>query len=365
MSPRTLQCRQCGQHFQESGPGDEQAVRCPHCGHEFSPLETPLGKLEHALRTRLAGLRTGLAQLARDIGEMDLRHEILPFDERNVRGLSRDFVFWAVIFLGIVPLLIVTIEGTDAQLTLFALFFALVWGVIFKRFILNDDQGWQWPLAALFFTGIAGIGLLLLLYRFFPEGYLALPDHESPLLSLLGFVFQVGVWEELIKALPLLLVLRLTRGRLSPLHLVTIGVFSGLGFAAFENLSYGEKAVASTHSMAEFFGEEGLSAGVQRAMIITMLRALSLVFCHAVFSGIVAYFVAKALLEGEKMGAHVVVGIAAASILHGLYDWLAVFQSTLAALLAGLSFAMFYGYLSRLKVALLLKADIPEALPGD
>ena len=362
MNSREHRCRKCGQPFQVLGTAG--AIRCPHCGAWEADPDPPVEKLKHTALALLRRARKGFQGLRRDLRQMDLKREILPFDERNTRGLSRDFVFWAVIFLGIVPLLIVTIEGTDTQLTLFALFFAMVWGVIFKRFILNDEESWHLPIVALLFTGILGIALLLLFYRFMPEAYLTLPDHDHPFLSLLGFVLQVGVWEELVKALPLLLVLKLKPEKVAPLHLVTIGVFSGLGFAAFENLSYGKQAVESTHSMAEFFGSEGLEVGVQRAMIITMLRALSLIFCHAVFSGVVAYFVAKALLEGERMGAHVVVGIAAASLLHGLYDWLAVYQSTLAALLAGLSFAMFYGYLSRLKAALLLRAETPDALPG-
>lgn len=286
-----------------------------------------------------------------DLKSISFAEEVLPIDSNNVQVLITDFVFWAVTLLGIVPLLIVTVEDSYAQLTLFALFFAAVWGVIFKRFILNDGGSVKWPVGSLFFTGIIGIWLLLFVYRIFlPDFYLNMADSQNSIVSLFGFIFQVGVWEEAFKALPLLIYIKMQRGkRYDPRHLVTIGVFSGLGFAAFENLHYGENAVASTYSLTRDYGVEGLVSGVQNAMVITMLRAVSLVFCHAVFSGIVAYFVATAMIRRERVGALIVLGIGVAAVLHGLYDWFAGIQPTIGALLAGFSFALFYGYLSKLR----------------
>ena len=138
-----------------------------------------------------------------DLKAMRFKDEVLPIDESNVAGLAKEFVFWAVTLLGIVPLLIVSITDPDSQFTLFALFFALVWGVIFKMFVLRDDSPWRFPIGALFFTGIVGIYVLLFIYRYLlPDFYLNMSDSESGLVSLLGFVFQVGVWEELTKAVP-------------------------------------------------------------------------------------------------------------------------------------------------------------------
>ena len=114
-------------------------------------------------------------------------------------------------------------------------------------------------------------------------------------------------------------------------------------------MQYGDSAINSAYAKTIDYGVEGLVSGVQNAMVNVMLRSLSLVFCHAVFSGIVAYFITTAYIRKEKMGALIVLGFLVASILHGLYDWLAGLQPTLAALLAGFSFALFYGYLSKLK----------------
>lgn len=287
--------------------------------------------------------------ILRDLQQIPLKQEIIPIDHSNINLLLKDFIFWAVSFLGIIPLLIITVNQVSTQLTMFALFFAFVWGVIFKKFILNDSGTKRLAVPALFFTGIIGIWLLLFIYRFLPEFYLNLADNSNLIVSLLGYIVQVGICEELIKALPIYIAIKWFRKDLNILSLVTIGVFSGLGFAAFENLHYGETAIGSAYTKTINYGVEGLVSGVQNAMVLVMLRSLSLVFCHAVFSGIVGYFITTALIRKEKKGALIVIGFATASILHGVYDWLAGLQPTLAALLAGFSFALFYGYLMKLK----------------
>lgn len=287
--------------------------------------------------------------ILKDLQEIPIKQEVIPIDHSNIHVLMKDFVFWAVTFLGIIPLLIITVKQPSTQLTMFALFFAFVWGVIFKKFIINDSQTKRLAVPSLFFTGIIGIWLLLFIYRFLPDFYLNLADNQNPVISLMGFVFQVGIWEEMIKTIPIFIALKWFKQDIGLLSLVTIGVFSGLGFAAFENLHYGENSVNIAYAKTYYYGTEGLISGVQNAMVLVMLRSLSLVFCHAVFSGIVAYFITTAYIRKEKMGALIVLGFLVASILHGLYDWLAGLQPTLAALLAGFSFALFYGYLSKLK----------------
>jgi RsiW-degrading membrane proteinase PrsW (M82 family) len=221
--------------------------------------------------------------------------------------------------------------------------------VIFKKFIINDPVTTRLAVASLFFTGSVGISLLLFIYRYLPDFYLGLSESMNPVSSLLGYVLQVGILEELIKSLPIFIVLKWFKKDISFLSLITIGVFSGLGFAAFENLHYGSRAINSAYTNTMEYGVEGLVSGVQNAMVNVMLRSLSLVFCHAVFSGIVAYFITTAYLRKEKMQALIVLGFIVAAVLHGVYDWLAGLQPTLAALVAGFSFALFYGYLSKLK----------------
>jgi RsiW-degrading membrane proteinase PrsW (M82 family) len=167
--------------------------------------------------------------------------------------------------------------------------------------------------------------------------------------SVIGFVFQVGIWEELCKSIPVFIAPFWKRWNFTPMNLVTVGVFSGLGFAAFENLNYGNIAVFQSYSLTQDFGVSGLVEGVQSAMVLVMLRAVSLVFAHAVFSGIFAYFIATAGIRSQRRLALILVGLAVVAVLHGFYDWFAGVQTTIAALIIGLSFMLFYGYVSKLR----------------
>ncbi len=321
-----------------------------------SSTPPPIQQLESTAKVAEVGqkvLKTGAGQahaIFDDLKTISFKEEVLPIDATNLAALAKDFVFWAVTLLGIVPLLIVSMQGIDSQLTLFALFFAAVWGVIMKMFVMRDESSWTLPVAAIFFTGIIGLFVLITIYRYLlPDFYLQMSDSESPLVSLFGYIFQVGVWEELCKALPVVLFLWWRKDKAHPMALVGIGVFSGLGFAAFENLQYGERAIMTADYLAETYGVEGLVAGVQSAMVTTMLRSLSLVFCHAIWAGIAAYFIAVASIERRRVGALIIVGILVAAVLHGTYDWLTGLQMTMAAATAGFSFVLFYGYLSKLR----------------
>lgn len=302
-----------------------------------------------------------------DLKQMDWKAEVLPIDQSNLRELAVDGVFWSVALLGVVPLLIGTISGSDSQLTAFALFFATIWGVIFRKYVLKGASDLKLAAGSLFFTGIAGINLLLWLYgHVLPDFYTGMPQSDNLIVSLFGFVFQVGVWEELCKALPVLIYLAWKRRVADPFVLVEIAVFSGLGFAAFENVSYGHASVLSSYSLARRYGAAGLAAGVQDAMVTTMLRSLSLVFCHAVWAGTFAYFMAVAAATRKRCGALFVVGLSVSALLHGLYDWFTGVQPTVSALLAGLSFMLFFGYLSKLRTQAVAASAVeaPEGAAG-
>jgi RsiW-degrading membrane proteinase PrsW (M82 family) len=310
----------------------------------------PLRKAGQAASTLAAASQHHAKTVIDDLRQMDWKAEVLPIDRSNIALLMRDIVFWSVTLLGVIPLLIVTIENTNAQLTAFALFFAGIWGFLFRKFILKGTADWKHLIGTLLFTGIVGINILLWLYRHvFPRSYLRLSHSDSLVVSLLGFILQVGIWEELCKVLPVLLFLVWKRRTVSPSTLVAIGVFSGLGFAAFENVSYGQQSVLSSYSLAMRYGGRGLVAGVNNAMVTAMLRSLSLVFCHAVWAGTFAYFMSVAAATHRRWGALFVVGLAVSAILHGAYDWFAGLQPTASALLAGLSFVLFYGYVSKLR----------------
>ena len=182
-----------------------------------------------------------IADVVADLSSMDFKAEVLPLDEHTFALLKGDFVFWAVTLLAVIPLFLVTLSDTQSQLAGFCLFFAAIWGLVFKKFVVEETGGWKLPLAALFITGLIGTNLLLLFYKVFP--YMEKAHSSNTLINLFGFVIKIGILEELCKIAPVIAYIVWKRSKARPLTIVLIGVFSGLGFSAFENLEYAQLQV--------------------------------------------------------------------------------------------------------------------------
>jgi RsiW-degrading membrane proteinase PrsW (M82 family) len=264
-----------------------------------------------------------------------------------------------VIGAAIAPLLIVTLRS-DLQLTAFSMLFAFIWGMVFKHYIVRTTVSWTTLVAALFFTGLVGIRAPLLLSQI----YMPFAFSANVLVSMVGFVFGVGVCEELCKVIPVLAYLFWKRRDADPKTCISICIFSGLGFAAFENLHYQGIAIGNalqhTKDLDQYgLGEIGLREGVREAMVDVLLRSLSLVFCHALWTGIVGYFLTISFLTGRRYAVLAVTGILFSATIHGTYDWLIVSiqQQTLAAAVMAGTFVLFYAYLLKLEA---LTGKLPD-----
>jgi RsiW-degrading membrane proteinase PrsW (M82 family) len=364
-------CTSCGQHIWTTSELVGSRENCPSCAAELiapppegesasTPPQSPDFNEIHqkALRYVLRIINTGRSSsLVTDFRELDFKAEVLPLNEQSFALLKSDFVFWSVTLLAIVPLFLVTLNETQSQLTGFCLFFAAIWGLVFKKFVVEEPGGWRLPLFSLFFTGLIGMNLLLQLYKWFPDSYTNLSNSKNSFYSLAGYVFQVGLWEEFCKIVPVLFYLAWKRCDARPLTIILIGVFSGLGFAAFENLGYADMQIVRSAVLTKKEGIQGLKEGVQGAMVNVMLRSMSNVFGHAVYSGIFAYFIAVGWLTRRRRLALALVGLGVAALIHGLYDWFWGVQMTLPALITAFGFMLFYAYLTKLR---LLMAPIPE-----
>jgi RsiW-degrading membrane proteinase PrsW (M82 family) len=230
------------------------------------------------------------------------------------------------------------------------MFFAVVWGLAFKILILRDSGDWKLPFAAMLFTGIIGTNVLLTVYQmFFPKMVLEWAFSANPFVSLFGCVGPVGLCEEFCKIAPVVAYVAWRRAAAKPLTMVLIGVFSGLGFSAFENLRYDDAAIANSYDLAVTYGPQGLSEGVQVAMVVALARSLSCVFMHAVMSGLFAYFLAAAWILKRAWGAFFLVGFGIVGVLHGACDWLAGLQPTIGAFAVGGCFLLFCTCLTRLR----------------
>ncbi|MBX9791437.1 MAG: PrsW family intramembrane metalloprotease [Pirellulales bacterium] len=284
-----------------------------------------------------------------DLRTVNFRQEVVPIDASNLQSLLSQTAFWSISLLGVVPLLIMTLEGPYLRLTAFSMFFAAIWGVIFKFAVLPVVGQWSKLIAAFFFTGVPGVVALLFVYEaLLPSFYVRLSTSGNTFVSLFGFVLQVGIWEELCKSIPVLAYVWRYGQKVDAPLVMLLGIFSGLGFAAFENAHYGRMFAMQVAGLTEHYGASAAEMGTTEAMTAVMLRSISLVFCHAIWSGMVAYFIAVGALTKRRRAALFLVGIATAAVLHGVYDWLTSVQQTAAALVVFLSYLLFFAYRTKL-----------------
>ena len=164
-------------------------------------------------------------------------------------------------------------------------------------------------------TWIRGRGILVLLFyivKFIGFSYrCALDPDTNFILSFLGFTFGVGMCEELCKSIPILVHYH-GPGEKMPWRAACMwGLVSGVGFGVSEGITYS----------SDFYN--GMSGGD-----IYLVRFISCVALHAIWSGAAAIFIYKhnnLLTEGEGilsilLGAAALVSIP--MVLHGLYDTL-------------------------------------------
>jgi len=299
----------------------------------------------------------------------DYRKEVLPLNAHSTVVLLKDPTFWVIFTLGALPLAIASFNHLAVGLYGLYFFFAFVWGGIFRGLVLKTSDNLLLPIVAFFTTGIVGVAMLLAFHECLPSFYLNMPDHSNPIIQLFGCIFQTGLWEEICKILPVILYLIWKREHAQPMMMVLIGVFSGLGFAAFENVHYAVMKgvmgglenidvalgnILSAENEAEFQGAMETAAIAtflhnSSIMIMALLRAVSCTFGHAIWTGIFAYYLACAMASRKQWVVFCCLGLLVPMVLHGTYNWLCGLQPGYAALIVGISFVLFYSYLMKLR----------------
>jgi len=177
-------------------------------------------------------------------------------------------------------------------------------------------------------------------------------------------IFTVGLPEELAKALPVLAVALIYRGRqnLTPLDYLFLGAVSGLVFGASEVVHY-----FTVNGVAEFYQtvqsaipsiekliNTGHSASTSLFAVLIgpvlyfvldfVWRFLTDPIIHACWSGLTGYFIGLAASGRHRWYTIAWIGLAAAAILHGLNDWSRVNGHPLWILVDLVSGILFLGY---------------------
>jgi RsiW-degrading membrane proteinase PrsW (M82 family) len=213
---------------------------------------------------------------------------------------------WAVPLFGFAPLLLIAVaKSLEQMLVCLMIYFALAWTAFFFVCFAHRGASLKLGLGVAAFTIFVGVPVGTLLTRIPPLSFTyAMTSEQVGLRRLVGFICADGLNEELLKALPVWLLAFGLRRIHRPSDGLFYGALSGLGFAMFE----GYNAIAL--------------APDSREMATQMLvRTTALPFLHATFTALDGYFIALAVQSTSRRAAICVLGLAVASVMHGVYDF--------------------------------------------
>jgi RsiW-degrading membrane proteinase PrsW (M82 family) len=129
--------------------------------------------------------------------------------------------------------------------------------------------------------------------------------------NLFASIFTIGLPEELAKAIPVVAIALVCRKRLAPTDYLFLGAVSGLVFGASE---------------AQHYLASGVGVGSNPTMdLVTTLQYIwrfpTDPISHACWAGLTGYFIGLAFTGEYRWYRVGWIGLAMASVLHGLNDW--------------------------------------------
>jgi len=228
------------------------------------------------------------------------------------------------LFFTIFPLFLVAwtaLAGSDFSdvAYLYGVYFAMMWGLVLWLFVRPERIGVLDVVRVALFTSITGVFIVGVLYRLPVLASVVGATREPQLLvRLLGFVFGVGLLEELVKAIPVLWIFVRNREAGTIREITYLGCVSGFAFGVSEAVAY---SVFYAQTVAR--GDMALAAYI----VVQLTRLITLPLLHAMFSGIAAHFIALGVETPALRRALIFAGIAIAALIHGLYN---TFSGTLA-----------------------------------
>lgn len=257
------------------------------------------------IKVQTAGsLRKQFAAIGREL--------ILPKNILSKRHWQADKRLMVIALVGLTPLMLlfpVTLVG-NLYLTFYivSLYFAAIWGAFFYYLFKTTQVQLKETIAVFFIQQLFiflffGLGINTYINPFYWIG----GDSFFPL-SLVFYIFAVGLTEEFSKQIPLFLILRRTKEPLVPQTLVFYGLISGIAFGVYEGVQY-----QTTLNMEMEYSQ---------SFYLNIARLTSLPFLHAIWTGIGAYFLSFAKIYPKYRLSLYILAIGIPALLHGLYDGL-------------------------------------------
>ncbi len=221
------------------------------------------------------------------------------------------------LFFTIFPLFLVawtTLTGSEFSdvAYLYGIYFAMMWGLVIWLFVRPEKIGLLDVVRVALFTSITGVFIVGVLYQL-PGVSSVVAATRAPqvLVRLAAYVFGVGALEELVKAVPVLWIFVRNREPGTIREITYLGCVSGFAFGVTEAVAY-----SVFYAQGVVRGDMALGAYV----VVQLTRLITLPLLHAVFSGVAAQFIALGVATPELRRALILSGIAAAALIHGLYN---------------------------------------------
>lgn len=258
---------------------------------------------------------------------------ILPKESFSTRELFSDKRLLLLAIVGLAPTLVLLIPMPEiAVFYVIALYFSCIWGLFFYYFFKTPQVTLRTTITLFFLTQIFVFIVwdLFGLVRFNP--FYALVNTPFPI-DLLGFVFGVGLSEELGKMIPLIIICRRAKEPVLPRTLVYYGLMSGIAFGVFEGVQYQVL--------------ENVKLDYTSAFYANIARLTSLPFLHAIWCAIAGYFVAYAHLYPRYRRSLYLLALFIPAILHGLYDTFCQSSTVIAVLISLVGVFLLMAYLKR------------------
>ena len=204
-----------------------------------------------------------------------------------------------------------------------ALYFSGIWALFFSYLFRTPQVRWKVTIAIFFLCqavvflvwDIFSLPTLNPFYHFLDTG--------NPILSLLAYIFGVGLTEEFFKLVPILLILHFSKDVMKPQTMVYYGLISGVAFGVFEGVQY------QMGTNFQILSDAPLTEGYVVSFILNIARLTCLPFLHAIWCGIASYYSAFALLYPRYRKALYVLALLIPATLHGLYDFVTGISSLL------------------------------------
>lgn len=244
----------------------------------------------------------------KDIG----RELIIPDDLFSKNEWLKDKRLLILAIIGLSPAFLIRFISIPF-LTFYAiaLYFSVIWGLFFY-YLFKTNQVKTSSTILIFFLSQVFVFVLFYLLRLpsWPiiSFFYSLTESTIWLSRLVGYTFGVGFCEELVKAIPLFIILSRAKEPIIPQTMVFYGLISGIAFGVFEGVQY--QTTINTQ------------LGYSDAFFMNISRLTSLPFLHAIWAGTAGYFIAFAGLYPKYRISLFFLAIFIPAVIHGMYDTL-------------------------------------------